>query len=427
MNNNDEIEKILSEIENSSAEKLSDEKTDNKLPESTGTQDDFSKAFFKAAKEHNDADEESGSSEEDKEKNTKNKIILAIVAVIAAIAVICGVYFGVFYNKEADEPSTIPPETETVTEAPAVILNPLTGEAGYNKAAVGKRPVSVVIDNAAGARPQYNMSAADIVVEGEVEGGETRMLWFFSDITNLPAQIGPTRSARPSFVEFSQFFDSFYVHFGGSHSKGNYVGGYEVIKNNHVDDIDGMSVSSCFKRTSDKASPHNAVLLGDNLIAAIEKKNYRTDINENAFASFGFNEKKQPVSDVPCSNASVKISSKTNTHKFTYNSSEQVYTNEADYKAAVSFTNIIVMYADSTYIDKQDYKGSGKTETYLNYKFTSGSGKLISCGTAVDFNWNVSNGRLCFTDASGNELKLNPGKSWIALASANHNGSVTIS
>ena len=85
------------------------------------------------------------------------------------------------------------------------------------------------------------------------------------------------------------------------------------------------------------------------------------------------------------------------------------------------------MYADSTYIDKQDYKGSGKTETYLNYKFTSGSGKLISCGTAVDFNWNVSNGRLCFTDASGNELKLNPGKSWIALASANHNGSVTIS
>ena len=68
--------------------------------------------------------------------------------------------------------------TTTTTQAPAVIANPLTGESGYNEAAIGKRPVSVVIDNAAGARPQYNMSAADIVVEGEVEGGETRMLWF---------------------------------------------------------------------------------------------------------------------------------------------------------------------------------------------------------------------------------------------------------
>ena len=84
------------------------------------------------------------------------------------------------------------------------------------------------------------------------------------------------------------------------------------------------------------------------------------------------------------------------------------------------------MYANSTYIDKHNYKGAGNTETYLNYSLTSGEGKLISCGTVVDFNWSVDNGILSFKDKNGKELNLNPGKSWIALASANHNGSVTI-
>ena len=45
-----------------------------------------------------------------------------------------------------------------------------------------------------------------------------------------------------------------------------------------------MSVSSCFKRTNDKVSPHNAVLLGDKLVAAIESKNYRTDLNESSLS-----------------------------------------------------------------------------------------------------------------------------------------------
>lgn len=428
MKNNDEIEKILNEIGNKDAEKA-DENIEKSADESVNFQKEISEEFFDSAAKSDALDEDIHESEENIEnkKSKKNKIIIAIAAAVAAIAVICGVYFGVFYDKEQEKPSAPPSETETVTQAPAVILNPLTGEAGYNKNAVGKRPVSVVIDNASGARPQYNMDAADMVMEGEVEGGETRMLWFFSDITNLPEQIGPTRSARPSFVEFSQFFDSVYVHFGGSHSKGDYIGGYEVIKNNNVDDIDGMSVSSCFRRTSDKSSPHNAALLGDKLPAAIEKKNYRTDINEQSFCAFGFNEKVQALSDIPCNSVSVKISSKTNTHTFNYNSTEQVYTNESDYRASVNFTNIIVMYVNSKYIDKQDYKGSGKTETYLNYDFSSGDGKLISCGTVVDFNWSVTNGKLSFKDMNGNELKLNPGKSWIALASANHSGSATIS
>lgn len=337
----------------------------------------------------------------------------------------CGIYFGCFYGKSEEESTTEIPSSST-TAAPVVITNPLTGESDYNAGAVGKRPIAVVIDNASGARPQYNIDTPDIIVEGEVEGGETRMLWLYADMTNLPEMVGPNRSARPSYVQFSELFDSIFVHFGGSHSKGNYVGGYEVIAQDNVDDIDGMSVSSCFKRTNDKVSPHNAVLLGDKLVAAIESKNYRTDLNESSFSALSFNEKISALSDTVCNSVKVKVSSRSATRTLTYNSAQQVYTNESDYRTPVSFTNVIVMFADSTYIDKDNYKGSGKTETYLNYSLTSGRGQLISCGTVVDFNWSVDNGKLSFKDLNGKELNLNPGRSWICLASSNHEGSVTI-
>ena len=366
----------------------------------------------------------------DKSDKNKRKMTIVIVAVVAVIAIVCAACFGLFGGDKEEEPSTDPPTdpTTTTTEAPAPIsiINPLTGETDYNENAVGLRPIAIVVDNASGARPQYNIDAADIVVEGEVEGGETRLLWLIADMTDLPELLGPTRSARPSYVQFSELFDSIFIHYGGSHSKGDYIGGYEIIASDKVDDIDGMSVSSCFTRTSDKYSPHNAALQGDKLLAAIEKKGYRTQVDKTAFSVLSFNESVQPVSGTPCTSTTIKFSSRTNSHTFTYNSDEKLYTNQGDYKTPVSFTNVIVMYADSQYIVKYDYKEAGNNETYLNYSLTSGTGKLISCGTVVDFTWSVEFGKLSFKDIEGNELKFNPGKSYLALASSNNGGSVAV-
>lgn len=455
-NKDDELEKILSEFK--SEDVKTPEKTENnatdtansdgpnqaeeKPAEATEAPEEIAEPAEAAeAPEEKDApdetqesvaDEESAEEDKPSGKSNKNKIIIAIVAAVAVIAIACAACFGLFGGGKEEEPSTEPPTdpptTVTTTEPPAPVNmnNPLTGEADYNENAVGLRPIAIVVDNASGARPQYNIDAVDIVVEGEVEGGETRLLWLIADMTDLPELLGPTRSARPSYVQFSELFDSIFIHYGGSHSKGDYIGGYEVIATDKVDDIDGMSVSSCFKRTSDKYSPHNAALLGDKVVATIENKGYRTEINEDAFSVLSFNESVQPVSEAACTSTTVKFSSRTNSHTFAYNSDEKVYSNQGDFKTPVSFTNIIVMYADSQYIVKHDYKQAGNTETYLNYSLTSGTGKLISCGTVVDFTWSVTNGKLAFKDAAGMELKFNPGKSYLALASSNNGGSVSI-
>ena len=85
--------------------------------------------------------------------------------------------------------------------------NPLTGESDFNEKAVGKRPIACVVENSVSARPQWGIADSknppDIIVEGEVEGGETRMLWMYADYTAVPSQIGPMRSARPPYIKFS--------------------------------------------------------------------------------------------------------------------------------------------------------------------------------------------------------------------------------
>ena len=376
----------------------------------------------------NSNEEEYAEEDIDMPKNNK-KVVIIVAAVVVIIAIAVGVYFA-FFNKPAEEPTTVPPETttqETTTEAPVVIMNPLTGSTDFNAEAVGKRPVAVVVENAAAARPQYNMDTPDIIVEGEVEGGITRMLWLYADMTDLPEQVGPTRSARPPYVKFSEFFDSIFVHFGESHSKGAYTGADDVIVADGVDNINGMTTSSCFKRTSDKTSPHNAVLIGSKLVEAIDSKGYRKDLDDASFSVLSFNEKAEKLSETVCNKITLKFSSRTDSHTFTYNADKNVYSNSGDYKQLVEFTNIIVMQVNTEYIVKENYKGSGNNETYCNYNYTNGTGKVASNGTVVDFNWENSDGVLKFTNAAtGKELKLNPGRSYLALASANNGSAITV-
>lgn len=227
-NKDDEIDKILNEIKgskspedskpNNSQTQVREKSQASSAPDSTKREAPLEPALNEFPVKKRNTEEYKDEYEEEEvdlvKDPAKKKIIIAVIAVIAVVAIAVAVYFGVFYGKE--EPTTQPETTTTTTAAPVVITNPLTGEADYNESAVGKRPVAIVVENSPQARPQYNMDTPDIIFEGEVEGGITRMLWFYADMTDLPEQVGPTRSARPSFVEFSQLFDSIFIHFGES-------------------------------------------------------------------------------------------------------------------------------------------------------------------------------------------------------------------
>ena len=362
-------------------------------------------------------------------KKSNKALIIAVIAVILALAVVAvGVIIAV--KKGGDDKNNNAVKTTQ-------IVNPLTGEAGYNKSAVNKRPVAVVVENeysSSSVRPQWGLSEADIVLEGESEYS-TRLLLFWADYTNMPEQIGPARSARPPFIRFSQLFDSIFIHAGLSKTKGDYIGADTVFETENVDHINLLSYSETgqyFGRDKSRTSTieHTGFLIGTNTPALIEKREFRTDVDSSKFTSLEFNEKAQPLSESKAASVEYVWSNRCpKKASFSYDESISKYTttdfDSAFGEANLEFENLIFLMDTTEYIVKENYK-HGKSETYCDYKLSGGEGTILSRGTALEITWGVSDGKLWMKDKEGKEVKLNPGKSYIGYGSSNNGGSIEL-
>ena len=90
---------------------------------------------------------------------------------------------------QGDVSSSAPEESKPVNKEPEIIYytNELTGEKNITeKDVVSYRPVAIMINNISIAQPvQTGLSKADIVYETEVEGGITRLVALYKDVSNL--------------------------------------------------------------------------------------------------------------------------------------------------------------------------------------------------------------------------------------------------
>jgi hypothetical protein len=77
------------------------------------------------------------------------------------------------------------------------------------------RPYAFMINNIIYAQPQCGISGADIIYETLAEGGITRMMAIFTDLTDVGA-IGSIRSIRSYYVDISLAYDAIPIHAGGS-------------------------------------------------------------------------------------------------------------------------------------------------------------------------------------------------------------------
>lgn len=374
-------------------------------------------------------------------KNKKIIIISVAVVLVAVIIAVVAVFASQKNSKEEETTTTKPSTTVTTTAAPVAIINPLTGEKDYNKAAVDVRPVACVVENSYYARPQWGIdseaNSPDIILEGEVEGGESRMLWFYADYTSLPDKVGPMRSARPPFIKFSEMFDAIFIHWGQSQSKGNYVGAKTVFQQDNVDHINEMTtsgVSYLFGRDSSRNGygvEHTGFLRGDKVAQAIKDCGFRTQADNKSYTKFSFNDKEVKMGETACSTLGLTFSSRSKTRDWSYNEEDKMYhtqdfSNSSIGSSDVKRKNLIVLFDNTQYVVKGNYKNSGRSETYCEYNLAGGSGKLASLGTVIDVTWSVENGLLSVKDASGKEIKLNVGTTWIGWGSANNGGSVKI-
>ncbi len=422
-------------------------------------------------------------------KFEKNRIVKRAAAIVFATVLAAGLFAGIAAPAPvfAEAESTDVSETAAAAPAPLVekaaaiakagsekivaeqkkaeeeaarqaLKNPLTGLGGYNEKAVGKRPVAIVVENDPKARPQWGIDdkekSPDIILEGEMEGGETRTLWIWADMTALPAQIGPTRSARPPYIRFAEKFDAIFIHCGLSHSGGAYVGANDVFQQDGVDHINMLTYGegSLFGRDYSRTNmlEHTAFVRGEKVPDAIKGQGFRTDINASRATTFNFigekeeeepeigdglaaayryaaglkafpPEPEEPVGE-PCTTLDCTFSSITPTKHFEYSEKDQMYHTQ-DYYTDVARTNVLILFDTTQYVE--NYTGSTYgSVTYTDYLFEGGSGKLASLGRVQDITWHVEDGKIVVLDKDGEPAELAPGKIWIGWGSTNHGGHV---
>ena len=430
----DAVEDVPKADEPEYEEEYEEEYPEENAEAESSQQDDKDNIYFSEMAEQVD----------DKKPKKKGKtiaIVLVVLALVVAIAV--GVYFYFFNGNKQDEATTATKAqaTETVSEtSPLGPQNPLTGEAGYDESALTQRPVAVVVENeysTSSVRPQWGLADADIVLEGESEFS-TRMLLFWADYNKVPEQVGPARSARPPFIHFSQLFNAVFIHAGLSHSKDNYVGADEVFKNENVDHINLLSFSessSYFHRDKSRTSTieHTGCLMGAHTAEMLQKSKINLKLNESKFTKLQFNDEAKALSSNTANEVSFKWSKGycPKLGKYTYDAEKHKYTTtDFDSKygtSGVEWENLIFLLDETEYIVKHNYKHAGNSETYCNYKLSGGKGIVCSEGTCVEITWGVKDGKLWMKDAQGNEVKLNPGKSYIGYGSSNHGGYYEVS
>ena len=319
-------------------------------------------------------------------------------------------------------------EAKRAAEEDRRTRNPLTG-LKMNEAAIGKRPVAIMVENTPPARPQWGMDdslySPDIILEAEVEGGISRTMWLFADFTSLPKIIGPLRSARPPFVKFSELFDSIYVHWGQSDSAGSYVGASDIIAQDGVNNINQIQYRGqvdLFGRNKERdvAIEHTGILYSKNLPQAISEYGYRTDMIKDNFTFLEFNDEFLPAGTTPCNEIIATISERSWVKTWKYSKTDQLYHTD-DFENNLTRQNIIVLYDTTEYITKP-----GASFSYCNYLFEGNEGKLASLGTVTDITWGVEDGKLVIRDTNGEVVHFNRGKTWIGWISSNHGGTIEI-
>lgn len=133
-----------------------------------------------------------------------------------------------------------------VIETAEVGFSPISGLPGGNGG-----PIAVVkIDNVNPARPQWGLSAADMVFVEEVEAGLTRIAAVYN--SSLPNKVGPVRSARISDLEIMEQFGTPAFAFSGAQQKFLPL----IDQANLINASHGLN-GKFYTRQTDKNAPHN--------------------------------------------------------------------------------------------------------------------------------------------------------------------------
>lgn len=343
-----------------------------------------------------------------------------LVALAIVMILTCFVGCGGKDDTETTDPNANNTTTESTTEkAVSGNINLLTGLSGLSDEAVGKRPMAIMINNIKSSLPQYGISSADILYEIVTEGGITRMMAIYGDYTKIP-NVCSVRSCRYYFPIFAQGYDAVYFCFGANETLG-----YPTLKRIGIDYFDGKTYGTkLFDRDQERrktyALEHTGYVKGPNIPSVLKSEKVRTDLldemNKTAFNFISDGTAKAP-SKKSCTKVNVQFSYQYYS-TFKYDKKKDVYYKSHSGNAhkdsatgkQLSFTNLFILQTDI-----HNYKN----QSIMEVDWKGGDGYYVSHGAVCEIKWekkSEASSIVYYDKETGEELKVNPGKSYIAVA-----------
>ena len=336
----------------------------------------------------------------------KKTRIVSLLIIIVILLCAC--------SKQKAPQTTPPPETEQtppVEEKPVGFINSLTGEYSLQTEAQTKlRPVALSVNNQLNAqRVQTGLENADIIYETYVEGGITRLLAVYKDISKI-GEIGTIRSARYNFVDIANGDDALYVHAGldstycQPYMRQLGIDNKNLLLNNYY--------GYAYRLDNGMALEHTLYIKGDSLAKMIADHSIRSAVNDSHAGNWqNFNESAKPLPDGTANKITACFSGQY-TSTFNYDAATDSYIkeNHKDWRSSnnLSVKNVVVLFTNVSMFDN-GYR--------VNIHLDGGDGYYFSNGTFQEIKWTKGGtyDRFKFTDKNGNPVAYNPGNSWVCI------------
>lgn len=284
----------------------------------------------------------------------------------------------------------------------------LTGE-WIEAAMANRRPAAVMISNDKAAHPHYGINHAGVIYEAPVEGGMNRFMALIEDFDNLD-RIGSVRSCRTYYTYLAREFEAMYVHYGQSVFALPYLERME-----HINGIDGKG-GAAFFRSKDRNKPHNAYTSGSGILKAADALGYSMDYPDSYKGHYRFAKPDYPVLlENGFSAFTVKPGYLMNAPWFEYKEGDGLYYRfqyggpHLGNEGQLSVKNIIFQYCSWEYYKSSEYLDIRVHNSGPGYFFTNGR------GIAIDWKKDGEFGVTKYYDKEGQELLLNPGKTWVCI------------
>lgn len=300
-------------------------------------------------------------------------------------------------------------EKERTTEKPADPLRwPYAGVDAPDEATLRRRPLSVKIENSPASRPQLNISKADVVYETITEGGITRFNAIFH--SNMPAEIGPVRSARFSDLWIVPQYGGLFFFSGASSTVNNAVNGADLP--NLSEDA---GISRPYYRSSKRTAPHNLILDTAKAYAEAAKRGYATTAT-----LVPLQYERRATEGTPTVSAVTIPFSQANTTRWEFVPETGRYLrwnngkphSDAATGKQIDAENVVVMWAKYT----PRSRDKGGSVTYDVELGGQGRVTVLKDGQRFDGTWTADKSTPPrFKDAQGRPIKLKPGRTWFQV------------